>query len=84
MPRSMAKFISAIRSQILYQPVERGDEKSQTVEEAKINCRFRNLNIFRSGWYNIDLVGSVLTGNVLHNLMRVVALQIVKYDGDHV
>ena len=36
MPRGMAKFICAIRSQTLDQGVEGGGEKLQTVEEANI------------------------------------------------
>ena len=44
MPRGMAKFISAIRSQTLDERVERGGEKLQTVEEAKI-ADFGNLKI---------------------------------------
>ena len=36
MPRGLAKFISAIRSQTLNQHVEEGGEKLQTVDEAKI------------------------------------------------
>ena len=53
MPRGMAKFISAIRSQTVDQRVEGGGEKLQTVDETKI-ADLETSKCLRSGWYNID------------------------------